>query len=104
MTDPLAQQDFGLFVRVKPRISRVVSFSIDGHTVTAHAGDTVLSALLLHTTHVRNFEFAAGNRAGFCLMGACQECWVRLAGGGRVRACTTLLSDGLAVVIAGGSK
>jgi predicted molibdopterin-dependent oxidoreductase YjgC len=30
-------------------------------------------------------------------MGACQDCWVRLADGRRIRACTTLVSAGLAV-------
>ncbi|MEK1840069.1 MAG: 2Fe-2S iron-sulfur cluster-binding protein, partial [Pseudomonas sp.] len=30
----------------------------------------------------------------FCLMGACQDCWVRLGDGRRVRACSTLLEAG----------
>jgi NADH dehydrogenase/NADH:ubiquinone oxidoreductase subunit G len=30
-------------------------------------------------------------------MGACQDCWVRLEDGRRLRACTTLVTDGLAV-------
>jgi aerobic-type carbon monoxide dehydrogenase small subunit (CoxS/CutS family) len=36
-------------------------------------------------------------RAGFCLMGACQDCWVWLADGSRLRACTTLLAEGMQV-------
>ena len=39
----------------------------------------------------------AADYAGFCLMGACQDCWVRLADGRRVRACSTLLEDGQAI-------
>jgi NADH dehydrogenase/NADH:ubiquinone oxidoreductase subunit G len=42
-------------------------------------------------------EFGDGPRAGFCLMGACQDCWVAVEGMGRVRACTTLAQDGMAV-------
>ena len=38
---------------------------------------------------LRRHEFSDEARAGFCLMGACQDCWVWLADGRRVRACTT---------------
>ena len=41
---------------------------------------------------------AARPRAGFCLMGACQDCWVWLADGARVRACTTPVADGMHVL------
>ncbi|MFM8990423.1 MAG: 2Fe-2S iron-sulfur cluster-binding protein, partial [Alphaproteobacteria bacterium] len=44
------------------------------------------------------FEFGEGARAGFCLMGACQDCFVALVDGSRVRACTTLVSEGMAVL------
>ena len=37
-------------------------------------------------------------RAGFCLMGACQDCWVWLADGPRVRACTTPVAEGMHVL------
>jgi predicted molibdopterin-dependent oxidoreductase YjgC len=30
-------------------------------------------------------------------MGACQDCWVWLADGSRLRACTTLLAEGMQV-------
>jgi predicted molibdopterin-dependent oxidoreductase YjgC len=30
-------------------------------------------------------------------MGACQDCWVRLEDGRRVRACSTLLEEGQAI-------
>jgi hypothetical protein len=30
-------------------------------------------------------------------MGACQDCWVVLADGRRLRACTTLAEDGMAL-------
>ena len=42
----------------------------------ALAGDTLLVALLTNGRRVRDSEFGDGTRAGFCLMGACQDCWV----------------------------
>jgi len=41
---------------------------------------------------------AGAPRAGFCLMGACQDCWVHLSSGQRVRACSTLAEDGMALI------
>ena len=89
------------FVRVKSRTSRAIAFTIDGRNAEAREGDTVLTAVLLNGWRLRQFEFADAARAGYCLMGACQDCWVRLADGRRLRACTTLVTDGIAVVTEG---
>lgn len=75
----------------------VVRISIDGQPHDAMAGDTVLTALLTAGRHVRAAEFGDGPRAGFCVMGVCQDCWVNLAGGQRLRACTTPVSEGMAI-------
>ena len=88
----------GLFVRLEPRPGENIPFSIDGVPAEARAGDLVLSAILLHRPALRRFEFGPEDRAGFCLMGACQDCWVRLADGRRLRACTTLVEPGMAIV------
>jgi aerobic-type carbon monoxide dehydrogenase small subunit (CoxS/CutS family) len=88
----------GLFVRLKSRPGPAIAFTIDGAPAEAMSGDLLLSAILLHRPALRRFEFGAGTRAGFCLMGACQDCWVRLADGRRLRACTTLVEPGMAVV------
>lgn len=71
-----------------------VSLSVDGLPVTALAGDTLMVALLANGPALRRSEFGDERRAGFCLMGACQDCWVRLADGRRVRACATFLEAG----------
>jgi aerobic-type carbon monoxide dehydrogenase small subunit (CoxS/CutS family) len=68
-----------------------VNFTLDGQPATALLGDTVLTAVLTCSDHLRGSDFSAEPRAGFCLMGACQDCWVRLGDGRRVRACSTLL-------------
>ena len=75
-----------------------LALSIDGTPVNARAGDTLLSVLLRARGHVRHAEFGTPVlRAGFCLMGACQDCWVGLEGGGRLRACTALVQDGMRI-------
>ena len=49
--------------------------------VEALAGDTLMVAILNNIRHLRESEFGDGKRAGFCLMGACQDCWVWTAEG-----------------------
>ena len=74
-----------------------VSFTLDGAPVAALAGDSLLTAILAQDGYLRASEFGDGLRAGFCLMGACQDCWVSVEGGGRVRACTTPITEGMRV-------
>ncbi|NUX55571.1 hypothetical protein FSB65_19370 [Paraburkholderia sp. JPY418] len=57
---------------------------LDGDAVEAAEGDTLLVALLTARDALRDSEFGDGRRAGFCLMGACQDCWVWIAQGERV--------------------
>ncbi|MDB5447894.1 MAG: hypothetical protein JWQ97_3211 [Phenylobacterium sp.] len=70
---------------------------VDGQALRALEGDTLLTAVLQTRRRLRQSEFGDGDRAGFCLMGACQDCWVWTAEGGRVRACTTLALDGMSI-------
>ena len=74
-----------------------VAFELDGHACTALEGDTVLTAILTQATRVRVAEFGGAPRAGFCLMGACQDCWVQLVDGERLRACTTMVQPGMRI-------
>ena len=92
----------GLFQRAIDRGGAPVALTIDGEPVEAQQGDLLITAILLHRTALRRFEFGPTARAGFCLMAACQDCWVQLADGQRVRACSTRVAPGMAVVIAGG--
>ena len=78
----------------RPRIALI----LEGAPIEAQQGDTLLTALLAADAgHLRNSEFGDGPRAGFCLMAACQDCWVVVEGLGRVRACATLAEDGMEV-------
>ncbi|NKE43814.1 (2Fe-2S)-binding protein [Roseomonas frigidaquae] len=75
-----------------------ISFTFEDRAMTARQGDTLLTAILAGDgAFLRESEFGDGHRAGFCLMGACQDCRVVLEGSGRVRACTTLLQPGMRV-------
>ena len=63
--------------------------------MTALAGDTVLTAVLTHGAQLRISEFSGQPRAGFCMMGACQDCWISTESGERLRACGTFIRDGM---------
>lgn len=72
-----------------------VAFTLDGVAQSGRAGDSVLSAVLTATGRLRQSEFAGQPRAGFCLMGACQDCWIWQEDGVRIRACSTALQPGM---------
>lgn len=85
------------FVRLAEQGRPTIQISIDGRPAQALQGDSVLVALLTQGRRVRDSEFDGATRAGFCLMGACQDCWVWTPDGTRLRACSTPATDGLAV-------
>lgn len=88
------------FRRVAARAGQPATLSFEGTAIQATTGDSVLAALLESGALIRRLEFGGEPRAGFCLMGACQDCWVWSAEGGRLRACTTMVADGM-VLFAG---
>ena len=79
----------GQLVRLAERDRRKIRLVLGRETIEALEGDTLLTALLLAGRRLRLSEFGDGGRAGFCLMGACQDCWVVLA--------DTLAEDGMAL-------
>jgi hypothetical protein len=89
------------FVRIAELRRMPLTFVLDGRTVSALNGDTVLTAILTQQRQVRQSEFSGEPRAGFCLIGACQDCWVRSEDGTRLRACSTLLAEGMRIVTRG---
>ncbi len=84
-------------VRLAESDRPAVAFTLDGAPARALDGDTLLTAILSQSGHVRHSEFGDGPRAGFCWMGACQDCWV-VVDGLRRRACSTPVAAGMAVV------
>lgn len=67
----------------------------DGQDVAACAGETLLAALLCAGLTTGRSEFDQAPRAGFCLMGACQDCTVWTRAGSRLRACMVEVTPGL---------
>jgi len=67
--------------------------TVDDQQVVAREGETVLTALQASLAYVHNFEFYSERRAGFCMMGACQDCWLWRRSGERLQACTSLVEQ-----------
>ena len=91
-----SQANGALLQRVAEHSGRAsVSFMLDGQERHALQGDTVLTAVLTNATQLRQSEFSGEPRAGFCMMGACQDCWISTEQGQRLRACATFIEDGM---------
>lgn len=74
-----------------------VQFTFAGRTVRARAGDTIAMALWTAGEHVlRRSSVDGAGRGVFCNMGVCYECLVAVDGAA-VRACTTIVQDGMHV-------
>lgn len=86
------------FVRLAEAGRATVHFTIDGRPCEAFEGDNLLVAIMGAARTLRTSEFGDGKRAGFCLMGACQDCWVWTAQGERLRACSTQVASGMQIV------
>ena len=90
-----------LLHRVAETGRAAVRFTLDGEPASALAGDTVLTAVLTQAAKLRRNEFSGAPRAGFCMMGACQDCWIATEQGERLRACSTFIAPGMALVTGG---
>jgi len=87
----------GRFVRLAETGRVALTIFVDGQALQAFEGDTLMAAMLGAGDHLRDSEFGDGRRAGFCLMGACQDCWVWTEDGARLRACSTAVTDGMKI-------
>jgi len=85
----------GRVVRLAEHDRPQLRFLLDGKECEALAGDTVLTAMLVSGQALRSSEFGPEPRAGFCLIGACQDCWVWQEAGPRLRACSTPVTEGM---------
>ena len=87
----------GRFVRLAETGRAALTIHVDNRPVEALEGDTLMVAVLASAGELRTSEFGDGRRAGFCLMGACQDCWVWTEEGGRLRACSVEAKDGMRI-------
>jgi predicted molibdopterin-dependent oxidoreductase YjgC len=86
------------FVRLGEENRPELTIHVDGVPITAKEGDTLMVAILAAHDSLRTSEFDETRRAGFCLMGACQDCWVWTEEGDRLRSCSTPVSEGLKII------
>lgn len=86
------------FRRIDETDRQRVEIVVDGTKIDALAGDTVLTAILTARSHIRESERRRSRRAGLCLMAACQDCWIWTAEGERLRACSTLVRNGMNLI------
>lgn len=100
----LCPKNNGQFVRLAEFSRQSLTIFINGLPVQALKGDTVLTAILTHTKSIRLTDFSQTERAGFCLMGACQDCWVASEDGTRIRSCSTLVEADMRLVHLGAVK
>ena len=76
-----------------------VSISVNGTPVPAYAGEMLAGALFAAgIRHLRASPGVGGPRGMFCLMGACQECLVRVDGE-LALSCQEPVRAGMAVTI-----
>ncbi len=90
-----AASGMGFFRRVAETRREAVGFTLDGRPLIALRGDSVLVAVLTQADRLRYSDIDDAPRAGFCLIGACQDCWMHAEDGRRIRACTTPVEDGM---------
>ena len=72
---------------------------VDGLVYEVMSGRTLAAALVaLGIRHLRNSPRAKAPRGAFCMMGACQECLVRIDGQVRA-ACMVAVTPGMSVTL-----
>lgn len=77
--------------------SQKVELVIDGRAVSAWAGETLASVLLVQDYTAFYQTRSGAPRAPYCNMGTCFECRVHLANRGWVLACMTPAEPGMVV-------
>ena len=95
----IVDQQPGRFVRMVDQARAERRFFVNGRACYGKEGDTVMTALLTLRANLRITEFERAPRAGFCLMGACQDCMVQTEDGARLRACSTLLREDMRLLL-----
>ena len=85
-------------VRLVELNRKKLTIFINGVATEGLEGDTLLTVILTHQKFIRQTEFSHSERAGFCLMGACQDCWVSTEDGTRLRSCSTLVQANMRLV------
>lgn len=79
---------------------RALHIVVDGEDLVAHEGESIAAALLASGRRTTRITARAGQPRGyFCGMGVCQDCLLTVDDQPNVRACMTMVRDGLRVQI-----
>ena len=80
-------------------------FTVDGERVTAYAGETVATALLVHgRRHQRVTSRRAEPRGLFCGMGVCFDCLAEIDGVPNRQACMVPVAPGMRIARQHGAR
>ena len=88
-----------ILFRIKNNDRKKININIENIEHEVYEGDTLMTAILVFHNKLNNGEFGKVGRAGFCFMGACQDCWVKTNDGEYLQACTTFVKDGMSIII-----
>ena len=87
-----------MFRRLPDALPRSVAVTVDGRSVSAHAGDSVAAVLLAEGILPTRVSPASGApRAPYCMMGVCFECLVTIDGVGNRQGCLVPIAEGMAI-------
>jgi predicted molibdopterin-dependent oxidoreductase YjgC len=70
---------------------------VDDREVMAHAGESIAAACFAAGIRVLRWTAGGEPRGYFCGMGVCQDCLVTVDGMPNVRACMTMVREGVRV-------
>jgi sarcosine oxidase subunit alpha len=82
---------------------KAVTLTVDGHTVSAYAGETLAAVLLAEGVAAFHRTRSGRPRAPYCNMGTCFECQVQVSADSQYemrwrRACMHPVADGMTVI------
>jgi aerobic-type carbon monoxide dehydrogenase small subunit (CoxS/CutS family) len=78
--------------------ARNVTISIDGREIEAREGEPVAAALLVNGVRVfRTMPRTGEARGGYCLIGRCSDCLMKVDGELNVRVCIAPVKEGMRV-------
>jgi predicted molibdopterin-dependent oxidoreductase YjgC len=78
--------------------ARLVTITVDGREIEAREGEPVAAALLVNGIRVfRTMPKTGEVRGGYCMVGRCSDCFMKIDGELNVRVCITPVKDGMRV-------
>ena len=82
-----------------------ITLQIDGRKMQAFEGETILGVMMAEGQRVLRYTPKEGRPRGmFCGIGVCYDCLVIVDGMPNVRACNTMVVDGMVVETQGGRQ